>query len=71
MGYSVDEYYVKQSPGSNTGLCTVKQVLLSFSFLLLHNKLPPNLTALLGGSGSEYLTDCSPDAAQGHSHLKA
>ena len=67
MGYSVDEYYVKQSPGSNTGLCTVKQVLLSFSFLLLHNKLPPNLTALLGGSGSEYLTD----AAQGRSHLKA
>ena len=54
MGCSVDEYCMEQGPGSNSGLYTVKQALLSFSYLLLHSKLPPNLAALLGGSVSEY-----------------
>ena len=71
MGCSVDGYCMEQGPGSNTGLYTVKHASLCFSYLLLHNKLPPNLAASLGGSGSEYLIGCSQDAAQGCSHLKA
>lgn len=52
------------------GLYKVKHISFCISYLLLHNKFPPNSVVSLGDSGSECLIGYILDAVQGYGHLK-